>query len=49
MVVGTITIWYIDFRTSITGSFNVFYNSYRDFYREGKINYEKKRTEGATR
>ena len=43
MVVGVIAVRYIDFRTSITNNFNVFYDNRGDFYRKREINYEKKR------
>lgn len=48
MVVGVIAIWYIDFRTSITNTFNVFYDNRGNFCRKGEIKYEKKRTKGTT-
>lgn len=43
MVVGVIAVRHIDFRTSITNTFNVFYDNRGNFYRKREINYEKKR------
>lgn len=48
MVVGVIAVRHIDFCTSITNTFNVFYDNRGNFYRKGEIKYEKKRTKGTT-